>query len=86
MRTTLVIDDGVYKEVVEDAKALHQTVSTYVTEILRHRHSPAQVEIAEDGLPVIVAQHGSRPITLEMIKEVEEQEDIERYAKHFTGR
>jgi len=86
MRTTLVIDDDVYRVTVHDAKALGQTVSEYVTEALRYRYPKAHVELDKDGLPLIVAQHGSRPITLEMIKEVEEQEDIERYAKRFTGR
>ena len=86
MRTTLVIDDDVYQATVHDAKLRGQTISHYVTDALRHRYPQARVEIGDDGLPVIMAQTGSRVITSEDIKKAEEQEDNERYAGHFTRR
>jgi hypothetical protein len=68
VRTTLDIDDDVIAAARELAASERRSLGAVVSELARRGLTPARVEVAGGGLPVIRVPAGTPAITPEMVR------------------
>jgi len=72
MRTTLQIDDDVLQAARSLALAEHKTVGKVLSELAKKGLRPKFHEAVKSGFPVFEVPADAPPITLEMVKQAEE--------------
>ena len=73
MRTTLQIDDDVLQAARSLALAEHKTVGKVLSELAKKGLRPQLHEAVKSGFPVFEVPADAPPITLEMVKQAEEE-------------
>ena len=75
MRTTLRLDEDVFDLVKDYAESRSMPLGKAVSELVRRGwNTPVPTRVV-NGLHVLVAPPGARPITSEDVKRMEEEED-----------
>jgi hypothetical protein len=81
MRTTLTLDDDLLEGVRQYAESQSISMSRAASEILRRGlHSPVPTRMV-NGIRVFAPRTKGRPITLELIRELEAQDDLDRFRR-----
>jgi len=80
MRTTLDVDADVLEAVKAIAESQKSTAGKVLSELARaslkpSRHRPAKYR-TRNGVPLFPRRPGSRPITSEMVKRLQEETDL----------
>ncbi len=89
MRTTLSLDDDVYAAASAMARIQRTSLGKIVSAAFRRSYRPAKIKVStkSDGLPVFSVSGAEKiHLTNQMIAEMEEEEDIERYQRLSAGR
>jgi hypothetical protein len=73
MRTTLTIDDDIYKVARNIAQARGISIGRAVSELALRGLERSYQGDTEGGLPVFSVSDSARPITLEDVKKLEDQ-------------
>ena len=73
MRTTLNLDDDLLRAARSLARARSASLSEAVSELLRRGLEQSHTFGDEDGFPVFRVLPSSRPITLEDVKQIEDE-------------
>lgn len=74
VRTTLHIDDDVYKAAKSIAEAEGRTVGEVMSDLARKALAPRKYETDDDGIPVFVVSERAAPLTMQMVTEALEEE------------
>lgn len=74
MRTTLQIDDDVLQAARSLAQAEHKTVGKVLSELAKKGLRPQLRAAVSSGFPVFEVPADTPPITLEMVKQAEEDD------------
>lgn len=72
MRTTLNIDDDLYRAAKSIAYTEHKTVGEVVSKLLRKALFPRDYKECADDLPVFRVSEDAPPLTMEMVREADE--------------
>lgn len=72
MRTTLQIDEDVYRAAKSIAAAEHKTVGKVVSALMRKALAPQNYRDDADDLPSFRVSENASPLTMEMVREAEE--------------
>jgi len=86
MRTTMSLPDDVLSDIKEYAVTHSVTMSKATAELVRRGLSrPAPTHVV-NGLRVFSAPAGTPKITLEMVKEADSEQDVEKVMPYMRGR
>jgi hypothetical protein len=72
MRTTLQIDDDLYQAARSIAIAEHKSVGQVISAMLRKALFLKDYRTDEDGIPSFQVSESAQPMTLEMVREADE--------------
>jgi hypothetical protein len=76
MRTTLDLDEDIFRAAKDLARERNQTLGKTVSELTRRGLRPAaQPQPQRRGLPVLPRKPGAKPVTSEMVKALLEATD-----------
>ncbi len=74
MRTTITIDDDVLAAAKELAGAEHKSVGEVISSLARKALLPASPPgRTRNGVPLLPIQPGARPVTSELVRQLEEE-------------
>ena len=73
MRTTISLDDDTLQAAKSLARARSISLGSAISELIRKGLREDRVVADEDGFPVFAVSPGSRPITLEDVKKLEDE-------------
>lgn len=72
MRTTLRIEDDVFRAAKSLADSEGKTVGQVISELARKGLAPRPQEATEDGFPIFAVPENATPITPEMVRRASE--------------
>ena len=86
MRTTVSFPDDVLNDIKEYAATHSVTMSKATVELVRRGLSRPLPTHIVNGLRVFSATPGAPKITLEMVKEADSEQDVEKVMPYMRGR
>jgi negative regulator of replication initiation len=78
MRTTLTIDDDVLEQVKEYAESRKMSVGKAASDLIRRGISRPAPTHMENGLRVFSRSADPQPLTPEMVREIESEQDLHK--------
>jgi hypothetical protein len=72
MRTTLRIDDDIFEAAKSIAEAEKRPVGEVLSALARKGLASQNFDMGEDGIPVFLVSDGAPPLTMQMVKEAQE--------------
>ncbi len=74
MRTTIHIDDDIYKAAKDIADAENKSLGEVISSLARRALAPRSYATDADGIPSFVVSEGVSPMTPQMVKKAMEEE------------
>jgi len=74
MRTTLHLDDDVYRAAKEIAEAERRSIGAVLSSLARKGLAPRDYATDEEGIPTFIISENAAPMTPRMVKEALEDE------------
>ncbi len=74
MRTTIHIDDDVYRAAKDIADTEQKSIGEVLSSLARRALAPRDYETDEEGIPSFVVSEHAAPLTLRMVKKALEDE------------
>ena len=72
MRTTINIEDDLYKAAKSMATAENKTIGQMISELIRKALQPPNYPVKDDDIPTFRVSENAPPLTLEMVREADE--------------